>query len=151
MFSSYFMSFETSGMLFILSFILFAFLFLSVNTAFSLYSGNSLSQPYLGQLLGALVSGLAGRTWTGKVWAFINTLSDSFFSFLVHNHNSFSLLTSREIIVSFSGVLIICSFLCLYKMQVCWVLHYVSTSVNLSCHPGGAHPYPKKLKPLIVA
>lgn len=28
--------------------------------------GSSLSQPYLGQLLGALVSGLAGRTWTGK-------------------------------------------------------------------------------------
>ena len=71
MFSSYLMSFETSGMLFILSFILFAFLFFSVNTPFSLYSGNSLSQPYLGQLLGALVSGLAGRTWTGKVWALI--------------------------------------------------------------------------------
>ena len=58
-------------MLFILLFILFAFLFLSVNTPSSLYSGNSLSQPYLGQLLGALVSGLAGRTWTGKVWALI--------------------------------------------------------------------------------
>jgi len=28
--------------------------------------GSSLSQPYLGQLLGALVNGLAGRTWTGK-------------------------------------------------------------------------------------
>ena len=54
-------------MLFILSFILFAFLIYSVNTPFPLYSGNSLSQPYLGQLLGALVSGLAGRTWTGKV------------------------------------------------------------------------------------
>lgn len=124
MFSSYFMSFETSGMLFILSFILFAFLFFSVNTPFSLYSGNSLSQPYLGQLLGALVSGLAGRTWTGKVWALINVFPTLFlfFSFLVHNHNSFSLLASREIIISFSGIVIICSFLCLYKMQVCWVL-----------------------------
>ncbi|XP_078353041.1 LOW QUALITY PROTEIN: proteasome adapter and scaffold protein ECM29-like [Oculina patagonica] len=28
--------------------------------------GSSLSQPYLGKLLGALVSGLVGRTWTGK-------------------------------------------------------------------------------------
>ena len=111
-------------MLFILSFILFAFLFFSVNTPFSLYSGNSLSQPYLGQLLGALVSGLAGRTWTGKVWALINVFPTLFlfFSFLVHNHNSFSLLASREIIISFSGIVIICSFLCLYKMQVCWVL-----------------------------
>ena len=100
------------------------FLFFSVNTDFSLYSGNSLSQPYLGQLLGALVSGLAGRTWTGKVWALINVFPTLFlfFSFLVHNHNSFSLLASREIIISFSGIVIICSFLCLYKMQVCWVL-----------------------------
>ena len=111
-------------MLFILLFILFAFLFLSVNTPFSLYSGNSLSQPYLGQLLGALVSGLAGRTWTGKVWALITVFPPLFlfFSFLVHNRNSFSLLASREIIISFSGILIICSFLCLYKMQVCCVL-----------------------------
>ncbi|XP_020604939.1 proteasome-associated protein ECM29 homolog [Orbicella faveolata] len=28
--------------------------------------GSSLSQPYLGKLLGSLVSGLVGRTWTGK-------------------------------------------------------------------------------------
>ncbi|CAH3027447.1 unnamed protein product [Porites evermanni] len=35
-------------------------------SAIALKLGNSLSQPYLGQLLGALVSGLAGRTWTGK-------------------------------------------------------------------------------------
>ena len=78
---SYFMSFETSGMLFILSFILFAFLFFSVNTPFSLYSGNSLSQPYLGQLLGALVSGLAGRTWTGKVWTLIRVFPTLFLFF----------------------------------------------------------------------
>ena len=75
------LSFETSGMLFILSFILFAFLFFSVNTPFSLYSGNSLSQPYLGQLLGALVSGLAGRTWTGKVWALITVFPTLFLFF----------------------------------------------------------------------
>ena len=29
--------------------------------------GSSLSQPYLGTLLASLVSGLVGRTWTGKV------------------------------------------------------------------------------------
>ena len=68
-------------MLFILSFILFAFLFFSVNTPFPLYSGNSLSQPYLGQLLGALVSGLAGRTWTGKVWALLTVLPSLFLFF----------------------------------------------------------------------
>lgn len=68
-------------MLFISSFILFAFLFFSVNTPFFLYSGNSLSQPYLGQLLGALVSGLAGRTWTGKVWALKTVFQDRFLLF----------------------------------------------------------------------
>ena len=67
-------------MLFILSFILFAF-FSSVNTPSSVYSGNSLSQPYLGQLLGALVSGLAGRTWTGKVWALITVFPALFLFF----------------------------------------------------------------------
>ena len=81
MFSSYFVSFETSGMLFILSFILLAFLFFSVNTPSFLCSGNSLSQPYLGQLLGALVSGLAGRTWTGKVWALITVFPTLFLFF----------------------------------------------------------------------
>ena len=29
--------------------------------------GSNLGPPHLGLLLGALVSGLAGRTWTGKV------------------------------------------------------------------------------------
>ena len=101
MFSSYLMSFETSGMLFILSFILLAFLFFSVNTPSFLCSGNSLSQPYLGQLLGAVVSGLAGRTWTGKVWALITVFPALFLFIFVTNSGCFSLLTSREIIISF--------------------------------------------------
>ena len=57
-----------------------------------------------------------------KSMGFDNSLSGSFSFVLLSITGFFQLLTSREIIISFSGILIVCSFLCLYKMQVCCVL-----------------------------